>query len=297
MRVRRGTPVLVPAAVVFGAAPPPRIFRASSSGAACHTGFHHAVLNGIYETVERDAFMLVWLNSLTLPRVNLDSGAPDPQGARRALAELRLRYDAVDITTDLKIPVILGVLRDELNPDLFLVNMVAALRPDALLGKLDRELVQFLHPYLADPGHFQSGLTRSTDPNAVKTFPDHLSFYQHRDKHRLASFLTASPIERPFGSGPFVPQLLPIRQELDQVLDRLARRGYEVIVVDCTPPFLRALGLYAVRVVIPGLQPLQAGHRYRVLGGSRVCQARRLLGLEDRTVSVADLNPWPHPFW
>jgi ribosomal protein S12 methylthiotransferase accessory factor len=90
---------------------------------------------------------------------------------------------------------------------------------------------------------------------------------------------------------------LTVEEELQAVLARLGQRGYQVIVVDCTVPLLRELSLYAVKVLIPGLQPLNAGHRYAVLGGRRVYEAPRLMGLAQRDRRLAELNPWPHPFW
>ena len=77
----------------------------------------------------------------------------------------------------------------------------------------------------------------------------------------------------------------------------LAKRDYEVIVINCTHPFLEELGLHAVKVLVPGLQPLHAGYRFRVLGGERLYQLPRRLGLADRPMTAGDINPWPHPFW
>ena len=54
---------------------------------------------------------------------------------------------------------------------------------------------------------------------------------------------------------------------------------------------------YAVKVIIPGLQPLSAGHRFRVHGGRRLFEAPLAMGMTDRQLTMRDLNPWPHPFW
>ena len=42
---------------------------------------------------------------------------------------------------------------------------------------------------------------------------------------------------------------------------------------------IRDLGLHVVKVLIPGLQPLHAGYRYAALGGERLYQVPRLMGL------------------
>jgi len=290
-------PVLVPADLIYTSTSPTRIYKPTSNGAACHTSFHHAVLNGIYEAIERDALMIVWLNQLSMPRVELAPGDPDPFSARRSWAALAFDCELVDITSDLGIPVLLGLLRDRLNPDFLLVDPVASLDPETLLGKLYKELVQFCQPYFLNEHAYRTAATPSMDANLVVEFPDHLGFYQAREKHAEVALLTGAPERRAFGDGPYGPPGLGVRQAIDELVFRLGRSGHEVIVVNCTVPLLRGLGLCAVKVLIPGLQALNAGHRYRVLGGRRVLEAPRRMGLADRDRTLSELNPWPHPFW
>ncbi len=297
MRLGAERPVLVPADLVHASASSTRIYRATSNGAACHSSFHDAVLNGIYETIERDALMIVWLNRLSMPLVELSPGDPDPFSVREAWAALSLHCELVDMTTDLNVPVLLGVLRDRHNPDLLLVDPVASLDPAAMMRKLHRELVQFSLPYLLDPQHYQTPVTQSRDGDLVVDFPDHLSFYQTREKHSEVAFLTGASQRRTLGAGPHWRPDLAVREAIDELVARLGRHGHDVIVVDCTVPLLESLGLCAVKVLIPGLQPLNAGHRYRVLGGRRVLEAAQRMGMADRERAPWELNAWPHPFW
>jgi ribosomal protein S12 methylthiotransferase accessory factor len=292
MRVADSQPLLVPKDLVYGRGDGARIYCANSNGAACHSSFHRAVLGGIYETVERDAFLVAWMNRLSLPV--LATGAESE--VRKELDALSLELKCVDITTDLKIPVVLGVLTDQRNPDFLLVDPVASLSQAARDAKLDREMTQFVRPYLSDTNAYVKPATASFDPMSVKTFPDHPAFYQNRKKIRHAKFLTAGPRKKT-RRGPMRGAPLTVEEELQAVLARLSQRGYPVVVVDCAVPMLRELGLYAVKVLIPGLQPLNAGHRYAVLGGRRVYEAPRRMGLAQRDRRRAELNPWPHPFW
>ena len=192
---------------------------------------------------------------------------------------------------------LLGVLRDRLDPDFFLLDPVASLDAEGLLRKLQKELVQFCQPHLLDARSYHTAATPSADFDLVVDLPDHLGFYQARAKHAPLAFLTASTQRRRLGDGPHGPRDLGVRQAIDELVARLGRQGHEVIVVDCTAPLLRGLGLCAVKVLIPGLQALNAGHRHRALGGRRVLEAPRRMGLADRERSLSELNPWPHPFW
>ncbi len=297
MNITRAEPVLVPFDVVFGSSLPSRIYKANSNGAACHSSIHRAIVNGIYEVVERDALMVVWLNRLTLPRIEVTSRDPDPLSLGKTLEALSLELTYVDLTTDLQIPVILGVLRDRLNPDLFLLDMVSSLDQARLMAKLHRELAQFTFPYLIDQNRYRSGLSSDSDFNRITSFPDHLSFYQAADKNRQAAFLTASAETRSLGESCRPSAERGVEGELDRLIELLAKQDYEVIVVNCTHPLLEELGLHAVKVLVPGLQPLHAGYRFRVLGGERLYRLPQRMGLAERPMTGDDLNPWPHPFW
>ena len=97
---RAAGPVLVPANLIDGR-PPDAILQATSNGAACHSSLHHAVLNGLYEVVERDAMMVTWLKHRSLPRVRLSDDDPDPYGVRAAFTRMSFELTYVDLTSDL----------------------------------------------------------------------------------------------------------------------------------------------------------------------------------------------------
>jgi len=297
MRLSDSESVLVPLDLVSGHRPGPRIYRANSNGAACHSSFHQAVLGGIYETIERDSLMVVWMNRLSLPVLESSSAPTNNASVRRDFEALSLNLTCVDITTDLDIPVMLGVLTDRLNPDFLLVNPVASLSRQRLDRKFDREITQFCRPYLSDRRGYTNRVSASSDPDSVKNFPDHLKFYQNREKVRHARFLTSGPRRKGGMRAAGASEPNGVQEELSMIVDRLARRGYQVIVVNCTVPMVRDLGLHVVKVLVPGLQPLHAGHRYAALGGERLYQVPRLMGLARRDRRREELNPWPHPFW
>lgn len=296
IRISDSKAVLVPLDLVFGRRGP-RLYRANSNGAACHSSFHHAVLGGIYETIERDSLMVVWMNRLSLPVLSSSIAAANIVRVRRDFEALFLELTCVDITTDLDIPVMLGVLTDKLNPDFLLVNPVASLSQELLNRKLGREMTQFCRPYLSDCRCYTNRVSANSDPESVKSLPDHLMFYQNREKIRHARFLTSGPNQKDGMHAAGAREPSEVQAELSLIVERLSRRGYQVIVVDCSVPMIRDLGLHLVKVLIPGLQPLHAGHRYAALGGERLYRVPRLMGLARRDRSRDELNPWPHPFW
>jgi ribosomal protein S12 methylthiotransferase accessory factor len=292
-----GTPILVAADLVFASRAPASIYQANSNGAACHASLPQAVVNGLCETVERDALMVAWLNRLSLPRVAIGVGDPDPWSVRATLAQLDFDLEHVDLTTDVDIPVLLAVLRDRRNPDFFMLNMVASTDPQAQLRKLYRELAQFIQPYLGDSTALSNACTFDDNPDRVVAFPDHVAYYQSARRNREACFLTAGPATRRFGAGTYLRESHGARSLLETLAARLALRGHRTIVVNCSAPLLRDAGMHAVKVLVPGLQPLNCGHRLRALGGERVVALAQRMGYAPRRRAVDELNPWPHPFW
>ncbi|MCZ0974087.1 YcaO-like family protein [Streptomyces albulus] len=106
-----GRPRYVPACAVYLPYRFPRAhkpwFDPISTGLAAGGSYHHAVLGGLMESVERDATLVFWENRLTLPGLDL-TGLPDGP-ARRIVDRITAEGATVtckDLTTDLGIPAV-----------------------------------------------------------------------------------------------------------------------------------------------------------------------------------------------
>jgi ribosomal protein S12 methylthiotransferase accessory factor len=122
----------------------------------------------------------------------------------------------------------------------------------------------------------------------------HLRFYCPQPAKRFAAFAWAAQEERPFGEiAPVPPD--PAKGQLAAVVAKVEAAGLDVIARDLTTPDVAELGLAVVRVVVPGLHPLFMGHHNRALGGRRLYEVPRRLGLGGVAPGEPD-NPYPHPF-
>jgi ribosomal protein S12 methylthiotransferase accessory factor len=281
--VGAGEPVLVPADVVRPGQPGELIALCTSNGAACHSSFTHAILNGLYEVIERDAFSIAWMNRLSLPRTGL---SVDPLGIFAEWRELGFTFAAVDATTDLDVPVLLLTCRDLEDPDRFIATFSSGRSLPQIASRLQKELLQFA--LLAIGGASRGGAALA----------DHFLWYQDRTRAPLVEFLTASHERSRFDAHPHFAAAAEETpgEELARLVAQLDAHGHRVVVVDLTTPWLRSLGLCAVRVVVPGLQPIHFGRGNRALGGSRLYQAPRRMGRRDRDTTIEELYPWEHPF-
>jgi ribosomal protein S12 methylthiotransferase accessory factor len=81
---------------------------------------------------------------------------------------------------------------------------------------------------------------------------------------------------------------------LQELLDIFRRKHLDVYAVDLSTDEAVRCGIRAVRVIIPGLQPLGFYYRARYLGHPRLYHAPLAMGYPSRP--EADLNAWPQPF-
>ena len=288
----RRAPVLVPAALVYRPYWPiedeAAIGDFPTTGLACGNSLADAILRGLYETVERDAIMITWLNRLPACRVSLDRLAPaidaDSPWARLAGRGLFVH----DITTDVAIPTRLAVFIDRSGPRVF-VTVGAAAHDHA-----DRALEKAVAEALALRPAVEHVVGSSACPDTVRTLEDHLTFFSNAARLHELGFLLGAPA---CGNGADPPTAARgTLMQLRMSLRALEQRGLDAIVVDVTLPEVLRAGLRVVRVIVPGLIPLTFGHRYAAKGGQRLYTVPVTLGYARQALAEADLNPAPHPF-
>ncbi|UUZ79171.1 YcaO-like family protein [Paenibacillus sp. P26] len=81
------------------------------TGSACGATMDQAVLSGSLEIIERDAFMIMWYNRLSLPRLDLASCPRLAERFRVYTEQSRFQLHLVNTTSDLGVPSVFGVLK------------------------------------------------------------------------------------------------------------------------------------------------------------------------------------------
>jgi ribosomal protein S12 methylthiotransferase accessory factor len=85
-------------------------------------------------------------------------------------------------------------------------------------------------------------------------------------------------------------------ENLKLCLDIFRKKKMDVIVVDCTSVDVANTGLYVVKMIIPGMQPIDFGMRNQRLGGKRLYTVPLELGYSRRPTREEELNMIPHFF-
>ncbi len=260
-----------------------------TTGLACAPSPVMAAVSALCEAIERDGIMLAWLAGLELPRVHPPAGDPIVHDLLHRIARQGLRATVLDATTDIAVPVRIALLEaPEGSPAELAVGMAAHLDP-----------VQAHRKALIEGAHTHNWLRRlkrqraplhHPDATPPRTFEDHVYLWGHASMARRLDFWRCGPWrDEPGGAA---DDLNPAGQ-LRVIVDRLARTGFEPLLVDLTPPELSTADLHVARAVVPGLIPLTVGPP--CLGSPRLAALTDRLGLAARYAGPA-WNPLPHPF-
>jgi ribosomal protein S12 methylthiotransferase accessory factor len=277
----------------------------SSNGCALGSCLEEAVLHGILEVAERDAFLMTWYTRMRVPRI-------DPSAARRHAiptiingleTDTGYRVVIFDTTLEQGIPCCVALAFDPAEePDgpKMVCAAAAHLDPEQAIENALSELGPMLASHIADfPEERAKAREMAMDPSLVRTVADHSLLYCDPTVSDRVPFLADSAAVRSIADLPRPEDFRndDLSDDLRQVIGRYTDRGMDVIVVDQTTPEHQAGGFSCVKVIIPGTLPMTFGyHDRRIEGLPRLFEVPRLLGYCDRLLDAADINPHPHPF-
>jgi ribosomal protein S12 methylthiotransferase accessory factor len=293
----RQEPVLVPQRYAYYRAhvddpDDPSFAYEISNGCALGGCLEEAILYGILEVVERDAFLMTWYTRRPAARIDL-ACAQDrsiPLLAKAIEVDTGYRLLAFDTTMEHGVPSVwaMAVCPPGVDQPALACAAGAHLDPEQAASGALREL----GPILADlmeryPDIAERARTMAADPASVLAMDDHSVLYTSREAAPRLDFLTASTQTRTFTemesryrTGAF--RHTDLTDDLTELVRRLAAHQLDVVVVDQTTPEHRAGGFRCVKVIVPGLLPMTFGH-----------DNRRTHGLPRLPREV---NPHPHPF-
>jgi ribosomal protein S12 methylthiotransferase accessory factor len=283
-RLADDAPVFVPAQLVYcpyhPAAPDGLAWEPTTTGLAVGRDRAGPLLRGLLEAIERDALACAW--SLRRPVVEMPPrialGALWPWVRRQVLrGDLRLTVGLVP--TDLGAAVAVARLTSDRGPIHTSFGSGAALSVEAATVKAVVEACLVRHTL-----HTRTALDPPTDPPDPCT-ADPRDFHEHGLVWRAAD-ATATDW---FFRGEGYPA--PPASDLDELVRRVQDAGFVPLASDLTAT-ASASGWFAVRVVVPGLQPLNPG-RHKIMTNSP--RLRRIVGLPPDSGPVP-VNPEVHPW-
>jgi ribosomal protein S12 methylthiotransferase accessory factor len=292
--------VFVPACMVYIPYTPSRDEGEESIGPSISTGqasgfsLESALIRGICEVVERDAFTIGWLNRLPLPELDIESDPKVRETYYERFARRNLEYRLYRMISDVPIPTVLCLVVDyATDPPMICTGGAASLDPvEATLKALieaaqTREWAKFM-------GRQKRPVIIENNYSNITDFEKHVFLYAYGDMMEAVQFLLREDSMIPISD---LPRVLATdeRDCLERLVAEIDHIGQEVLYVDLTTPDVEQCGYRVAKVLIPQMQPLEGDHTHRFLGGRRLYDLPVKLGLLASS-TIDTLNPDPHPY-
>ena len=266
-------------------------YPVTSNGLAAGPTLARAVLGGLLELIERDAFLLSWFGRR--PGTSIDPfRCGDADVAAVAAAYRRrgvdLKLNIIPTECPVTVCVALGVdSRSGADRPALVIGLGADSSPTIACRKSALEVGQVrpaLRARMRDP-FTQRRLAELIDnPMNVTELDDHDLLFADASQLTHVDFW----LDAPRGDIPLAPGDGTVAQspggQLAAIVNGLKGAAVDVAYVNLTPPDLAGLGFSTVRVHAPGLQPIHFGATEARLGNPRL---RRIIG--------PDINLYPHP--
>lgn len=299
-RFSNKTNLLIPAQFVYWnyhrSKDEPILRETNTNGAGGFFSREGAILSGLYELIQRDAFLIYWLNKLSPPKI-IPESVPngDFQYFLRESKKYGFKIHCLNITSDIIVPSFAVVIEDDSGcGPRFSVGAGAESDPaKALLRALEEAwaVYYWLRPQVT----FE--LPKNYEPFRDSSLGriQRLRLWAHKDMASEFSFFLAGS-EDTFSANSFdYPSVFSSEtDELTQLIAKIEGKGpgYEVYCYMAKHSILSSLGYRCAKVIVPQLVPLYLRETLAPLGSKRLREVPENLGY----TAAAVLNPLPHPF-
>jgi ribosomal protein S12 methylthiotransferase accessory factor len=266
----------------------------TSNGLAAGSSVDAAVLSGLYELIERDGFLITWMNKLSVAEINFDALSGLPYYIRTFYERFGIEIRVFNATTDIPVYVMMGFAIDRSGDGpTAVVGLGCSLDP---VEALKKALLEVCQGRVSETWRYRqrSPQERIRSFQDVKKLEDHGALFAETEMlGELAFLLETSRFQR-------LTDLANLSQgdvtaDLTTCVKMLREAGSRVAYVDLTTPDVKPFGFRVVRAIATGLQPIHFGYRQERLGGRRLYDVARALAYVSETRTVIDLNRCPHP--
>ncbi|MEO3859322.1 TOMM precursor leader peptide-binding protein [Acrocarpospora sp. B8E8] len=276
-----------------------------SNGCASGGSLEEAILYGLLELIERDAFLLSWFGKARMAEI--DPASCDSLAVQLMIDRVSLQgYDMrlFDMRTDLPVPAVTAVaVRRDGGIGAICVAAGAGLDPEDAVRAAVSETASYVPGFNLRVEQRADDLrAMAADYGKVTELSHHALLYGLPEMADKCDFFLKDASMRSLGElhADWIRQR-PVTDNLSDdvryLVDLIAGVGSDVIVVDQTSPEQAALGLRTAAMIAPGLVPIDFGWaRQRVLHHPRLDAflARGQHG-PDR-LGATGRHLCPHPF-
>lgn len=272
----------------------PFLRRATSNGAAAGSSWEMAAYNAVCEAIERDAFLIHWLNLISPPRIELDSmrerGNEQLEKLLDFYQKYRIKVTVFDITTDLGVPAVLTAVRQSaLGRQVVYVSSRADLNlEEALVASLTNGLRAGFFPPASE-----AELARlRSQASHVSCAEERRTYWSDPQREKDSDFLWQGPNKK---LPPNLYPALDFPEKLAALCDILKKADIEVWLADITASPAKELGLTVLMSLTTKLVPFHLDEWFKCLGPRRLYEAPVKMGFLSVPKKEEELNQVPHP--
>lgn len=278
----------------------------SSNGVALGSNIDEASISGLFELIERDAFMVYWFSRSTPTKLENIEGLGST-GIQLILAYLDyIGYDVhlFDITLESKVPTywVLMELKDKTNTNkmAFYTAAGANINPLQAIESALIEASTSIKAFLV----FREKRYKNKDVdsmitnfNNVKFLEDHLFLYSSYKMEYALSFALKSSKKidavASISKHNFYDQSTTQRELLNQIIAYMKPYHEEILQANLTSEPLKRLGFNCVKISVPTMQNISFGYEQQNVNTNRIKQGVEINQLDGDPDKI---NPHPHPF-
>jgi len=295
-----GKHVYIPAQIVTGlnrnqisnGEKEPLIRQQNTNGLATWPTQSGARVAGALELIEREAYMIMWLNQLTLPRIPLQPLCAAHPALARIIAKIEqygFTVHAIQLLTDAPTHAIAIIVEDMSgNAPRFSIGLAAHW---SLLHAFEKALTEAFRSYRRHHHWVSKG--NVWDVNTPAEAVGHLdrNFYWGVPEHAKHLEFMIEGREAAIENAPWDTDTADTHYQ--RIVQWCAEKGFEYISVPLTKSAKNPTLLHVEMAVIPQLHPTYLNESGQQFGGDRWYNVPKSLGMTPRQKPFAER---PHPF-
>jgi ribosomal protein S12 methylthiotransferase accessory factor len=290
--------ILVPASLVYAnynstLRQEPTIQLGISTGAACGSTLEFAQYRGICEIIERDAYMISFLNKIPKKVININNNQ-HLSNFKKRIERYNLEVYVLDTQLDLPITTTACLILDKTGSGPAVsAGLGGSLDPKKAIQSSVLEAVR-RHISSRDR-FFRSEKFLKPRKNSFDWFALQKLLLWSAPHMLLKAEVLFKQGEIPYEKFNNDEAELSYKEKVEYLVGKLGSKNYEVICVDVTLPEVEEQGLKVVKMLIPELVPLWEDERYPYLGIDRIHNVPKGMGYEMQLAAQKDAFPL-HPF-
>jgi ribosomal protein S12 methylthiotransferase accessory factor len=301
-------PILIPEQVVYyrldetPEQPVNRFIYDSSNGCAMGGCIEEAILCGLYEVLERDAYLTTWYSRAVPDRIDNKSINDERVNALITRAESEgFEIYLFNMVLDIDVPAVWAMIVDPANDapvKSYCASAASGKWHEAIFAALV-EVVTSMGVYRHSmPEHRDRALAMMMDESLVADMEDHVLLYSAPETYARLDFLHHGKTITLAECEQKLPSIYQkdLNQELQTQISKTLDIANDVIVVKQSFEKMEDHGLHCVKVLAPGLMPVTFGHQHRRVSYPRLDSAAKAKGQWSAHFNANNINPFPHNF-